>query len=55
MRTQPYALKDHIVIMGQSQGGWISLAASTMRSKRSANYFDAHSFLHTSARMAIKS
>jgi pimeloyl-ACP methyl ester carboxylesterase len=30
MQTRPDVLKNQIVIMGQSQGGWVSLAASTL-------------------------
>lgn len=33
MKTKPYALNGHIVIMGQSQRGWIALAASTLGTK----------------------
>jgi dienelactone hydrolase len=31
MSTKSYVQKDRIVIIGQSQGGWIALAASTLR------------------------
>jgi len=30
MRTKAYVQKDRIVIMGQSQGGWVALAAATL-------------------------